>query len=61
MIAELPLPDSLFGLMFQMTNYFIGAAFLSTFLAQVVSTLPLVVCVRYCFIYVQIMGKDVIM
>ncbi|XP_048867247.1 cyclic nucleotide-gated cation channel beta-3-like [Brienomyrus brachyistius] len=34
MIAELPLPDTLFGLIFQMTNYFIGAAFLSTFLAQ---------------------------
>ncbi|XP_023648664.1 cyclic nucleotide-gated channel beta-3-like isoform X1 [Paramormyrops kingsleyae] len=34
MIAELPLPDTLFGLMFQMMNYFIGAAFLSTFLAQ---------------------------
>nr|XP_015209839.1 PREDICTED: cyclic nucleotide-gated cation channel beta-3 isoform X2 [Lepisosteus oculatus] len=34
MIAELPFPTTLFEQMFQMTNYFLGAFFLSTFLGQ---------------------------
>ncbi|XP_067108278.1 cyclic nucleotide-gated channel beta-3 [Osmerus mordax] len=34
MIAELPFPDTMFGQMFQMANYFFGAFFLSTFLGQ---------------------------
>ncbi|CAB1340799.1 unnamed protein product, partial [Coregonus sp. 'balchen'] len=36
MIAELPFPDTLFGQLFQMANYFFGAFFLSIFLGQVV-------------------------
>lgn len=35
MIAELPLPETLFGQIFQMTNYFFGAIFLSIILGQV--------------------------
>lgn len=35
MIAELPLPDTIFGQVFQMTNYFFGAIFLSIVLGQV--------------------------
>ena len=35
MIAELPLPDSMFGQTFQMTNYLFGAFFMSIFLGQV--------------------------
>ena len=35
MIAELPLPDSMFGQIFQMTNYLFGAFFMSIFLGQV--------------------------
>ncbi|XP_028825954.1 cyclic nucleotide-gated cation channel beta-3-like isoform X2 [Denticeps clupeoides] len=34
MIAELPMPDTLFGQVFQMANYFFGALFLCTFLGQ---------------------------
>ncbi|XP_066538387.1 cyclic nucleotide-gated channel beta-3-like [Hoplias malabaricus] len=34
MIAELPFPDTLFGQIFQMTNYFFGAIFLSIVLGQ---------------------------
>uniref|UniRef100_A0A8C7RHW1 Cyclic nucleotide gated channel subunit beta 3, tandem duplicate 1 n=1 Tax=Oncorhynchus mykiss TaxID=8022 RepID=A0A8C7RHW1_ONCMY len=34
MIAELPFPDTLFGQLFQMANYFFGAFFLSIFLGQ---------------------------
>lgn len=36
MIAELPAPDSMFGLIFQMTNYLFGAFFMSITLGQVV-------------------------
>ncbi|XP_010772718.1 cyclic nucleotide-gated cation channel beta-3-like, partial [Notothenia coriiceps] len=34
MIAELPLPDTMFGQIFQMTNYLFGAFFMSTILIQ---------------------------
>ncbi|XP_074549705.1 cyclic nucleotide-gated channel beta-3-like [Halichoeres trimaculatus] len=34
MIAELPVPDSMFGLIFQMTNYLFGAFFMSIILGQ---------------------------
>ncbi|XP_063062953.1 cyclic nucleotide-gated cation channel beta-3-like [Engraulis encrasicolus] len=34
MIAELPFPETLFGQVFQMTNYFFGSLFLSTILGQ---------------------------
>lgn len=37
MIAELPLPDTMFGQIFQMTNYLFGALFMSIFLGQVVN------------------------
>lgn len=35
MIAELPFPETMFGQIFQMTNYFFGALFLSIILGQV--------------------------
>lgn len=34
MIAELPIPDSMFGQIFQMTNYLFGAFFMSAILGQ---------------------------
>ncbi|KAK7123511.1 hypothetical protein R3I93_021821 [Phoxinus phoxinus] len=34
MIAELPFPETMFGQIFQMTNYFLGALFLSIILGQ---------------------------
>ncbi|XP_054621943.1 cyclic nucleotide-gated cation channel beta-3 isoform X2 [Dunckerocampus dactyliophorus] len=34
MIAELPFPDTVFGMMFQMTNYLFGALFMSIILGQ---------------------------
>ena len=45
MIAELPLPDTMFGQIFQMTNYLFGAFFMSIMLGQVVSVIIL------CFLH----------
>lgn len=37
MIAELPIPDSMFGQIFQMSNYLFGAFSMSVILGQVVA------------------------
>lgn len=43
MIAELPIPDSMFGQIFQMSNYLFGAFSMSIILGQVV-------CLEFMFI-----------
>lgn len=50
MIAELPFPDTLFGQLFQMANYFFGAFFLSIFLGQVVFLVCLIFVTFLSFI-----------
>lgn len=46
MIAELPFPETLFGQVFQMSNYFFGSLFLSTILGQVERLLPCRCCLQ---------------
>jgi len=46
MIAELPFPETMFGQIFQMTNYFFGALFLSIILGQVDISSPKLLSVK---------------
>ena len=59
MIAELPIPDTMFGQIFQMTNYLFGALFMSIFLAQVV-ILSYFYLVFYFFAFYSFISSDVV-